>query len=131
MNRDELRTITERWIALWNVPFDAAGFDALHADDFVDESSAGRPPTKAGFAAGVVELLRVFPDLVTRVEDLVVDEERQRVAVRWSARGTAVAAFLGRPPTGRPATLTGIEIVEIRGGRITCRWGEWDPGGGG
>ena len=29
-----------------------------------------------------------------------------------------------------PVTLTGIEIVTVRDGRISRRWGEWDPGSG-
>ncbi|HMB68693.1 MAG TPA: ester cyclase [bacterium] len=131
MDRDELRAIAERWIALWNPPFDGDAFEALHAADFVDESPAGRPPTRAGFAEGVVNLLRIFPDLRAEVEDLVIDEREQSVAVRWSARGTAVEPFLGREPTGRVTLLAGIEIIRVRGGRIARRWGEWDPGDGG
>jgi len=128
MTRPELETLAEEWISLWSAPGDPRRFDALHADDFIDESSAGRPPTKAGFAEGVAHLLRVFPDLAARIDGLVVDEERQTLSVRWSARGTAVEPFLGRTPSGRPVTLTGIEIIAVRDGRIVRRWGEWDPG---
>ena len=123
MTRDELADLTAKWISLWCPPVDWALYDALHADDFRDGSSAGREPTKAGFAEGVEQLARIFPDLETRIEDLVIDEERQTVAVRWSARGTAVEP-------GRPVTLTGIEIIRVREGRIAERWGEWDPGPG-
>jgi len=35
--RDELESVARRWIALWCAPGDRAAFDALHADDFVDE----------------------------------------------------------------------------------------------
>jgi steroid delta-isomerase-like uncharacterized protein len=130
MTRSELATLTTEWISLWGAPFDRKRFDRLHADDFRDASPAGRPATKAGFAEGVVRLLRVFPDLDTRVEDLVIDEQRQSVAVRWSARGVAVEPFLGRGPTGRATSITGIEIVRVRDGRIVERWGEWDPEAG-
>jgi predicted ester cyclase len=46
--------------------------------------------------------------------------------VRWSATGTNRRAYLGVGPTGRRVAITGIEIVEISGGRILRRWGEWD-----
>ena len=84
------------------------------------------PLTKAGFAQGLAEFIEAFPDLQTRVEDLVVDEAGSRVAVRWSAQGTNRAAFLGIGPTRRLTTITGIEIIEIHDGQITRRWGEWD-----
>ena len=56
----------------------------------------------------------------------MVDETASLVAVRWSAQGTNRAAFLGIGPTWRLTTITGIEIIEIRDGQITRRWGEWD-----
>ena len=74
----------------------------------------------------MAEFITAFPDLQTRVEDLVVDEVRSTVAVRWSAQGTNRAAYLGIGPTGRLTTITGIEIIEIQDGQITRRWGEWD-----
>jgi predicted ester cyclase len=70
--------------------------------------------------------VRAFPDLVTTVDDLVIDEMRSQVTVRWTARGTNRARFLGMAPTGRTTTFRGIEILEIRGDRIARRWGEWD-----
>lgn len=124
--REELAAIAERWLALWSVPVDWAAFDRLHADDFEDMAPAGRPATKEGFAQGLRGLIAAFPDLHARVEDLVVDVERGRVAVRWSASGTNETRYLGIGPTHRVTTITGIEIIEIRGGRIVRRWGEWD-----
>jgi steroid delta-isomerase-like uncharacterized protein len=126
MQRSELEDLTRDWISLWSAPVNWARFDQLHADDFEDMAAAGRPPDKAGFAAGLRRLVEAFPDLQARVEDLVVDEPRQRVAVRWSALGTNRAAYLGIGPTGRPTPITGIEIIEIEAGRVRRRWGEWD-----
>jgi steroid delta-isomerase-like uncharacterized protein len=124
--RSELESLTREWIALWSAPVNWQRFDQIHAGDFEDLSAAGRSPTKAGFAAGLRKLVEAFPDLVTRVEDLVVDEPRQRVAVRWSAAGTNQGAYLGIGPTQRATPITGIEIIEIEAGRVRRRWGEWD-----
>lgn len=124
--RSELAAVATEWVSLWNVPVDWNLFDRIHADAFEDCSSAGRPSTKAGFAAGLAELVRAFPDLRTTVEGLVVDDDSSLVAVRWRARGTNRAKYLGRGPTNRLTAITGIEIVEIRGGQVTRRWGEWD-----
>jgi predicted ester cyclase len=101
-------------------------FDHLHADDFVDHSSAGRPPTKRAFGDGLAAMVAAFPDLSTRVTELVIDETAGRVAVAWAATGTNRARYLGIGPTNRATTITGIEIIAIRDHRIVARWGEWD-----
>lgn len=122
----ELENIATQWISLWCVPVYWKLFDRLHADTFEDCSAAGCAPTKQGFADGLRELMRAFPDLQTHIEQLVVDVENSRVAVHWSAQGTNKAAFLGIGPTGRVTSITGIEIIEVKQGRIVRRWGEWD-----
>ena len=126
MRRSELEDVTRRWISLWCAPTDWELFDQLHSDDFEDMSPAGRDTSKSGFAQGLKQLVDAFPDLATKVEDMIVDEETQRVAVRWSSVGTNKRRFLAVGPTHRTITITGIEIIEISDGRITRRWGEWD-----
>jgi steroid delta-isomerase-like uncharacterized protein len=128
VTRSELEKIARQWISLWCLPTDWGLFDRLHAEDFQDRSPAGRGSSKEAFASGLRQFAEIFPDLVTRVEDLVVDEAAGRVAVRWSAEGTNRRRFLGVGPTHRKTTITGIEIIEVAGGRIVCRWGEWDIG---
>jgi steroid delta-isomerase-like uncharacterized protein len=125
-SRTELEALTRQWISLWCVPVDWQLFDRLHSDDFEDAASAGRPPTKQGFAAGLAEFTRAFPDLQTRIETLVIDEAQARVAVRWSADGENRETFLGIGPTRRRTHISGVEIIEVLAGRIRRRWGEWD-----
>jgi predicted ester cyclase len=124
--RAKLEAIAERWISLWSAPVDWKLFDELHADDFEDCSAAGRETSKAAFAGGIADLIAAFPDLHTRVDDLIVDVPASRVAVRWSAVGTNKQRYLDIGPTGRETLVTGIEIIEVRGDRVVRRWGEWD-----
>ena len=125
-NREFLENLTKQWISLWTCPVDWSLFDTLHADHFQDLAAAGRPTTKEGFAAGLKLMTEAFPDLETIVDDLVVDVERQTVAVRWTSRGTNARSFLGVGPTGKLTEFRGIEIIEVCGGKIIRRWGEWD-----
>jgi steroid delta-isomerase-like uncharacterized protein len=129
MTRSELEDLTRRWISLWSVPTDWKLFDQIHSEDFEDMSPAGREPSKQAFAKGLQELIEAFPDLSTRVEDMIVDETAQRVAVRWSSIGTNRRKFLGVGPTHHQTSITGIEIIEVSNGQITKRWGEWDISG--
>lgn len=126
VDRMELTRIAEKWISLWTVPVDWELFDSLHADDFEDLSSAGRSSTKEGFARGLRELIHAFPDLKTRIEDIVIDTEKYQIAIRWSAVGTNRSRFLDVGPTGKTTHITGIEIIELLDGKIVRRWGEWD-----
>jgi steroid delta-isomerase-like uncharacterized protein len=129
MTRSELEDLTRRWISLWSVPTDWKLFDQIHSEDFEDMSPAGREPSKQALAKGLQELIEAFPDLSTRVEDMIVDETAQRVAVRWSSIGTNRRKFLGVGPTHHQTSITGIEIIEVSNGQITKRWGEWDISG--
>ena len=126
MDRPTLETLTRKWISLWCAPVDWRLFDQLHAETFEDYSTTGHAPDKAGFAQGLAELVRAFPDLQTWIEDVVIDEQRSRVAVRWVAEGIHRNAFMGLDPTGQRTTFAGIEILEVTGDQITGRWGEWD-----
>jgi predicted ester cyclase len=46
--------------------------------------------------------------------------------VRWTATGSHLGAFLGRPPSGRTVTVHGIEVIRCSDGVVAERWGEWD-----
>ena len=126
MNRPTLKYLTRQWISLWCPPVDWPLFDRLHAESFEDYSAAGHPPDKMGFALGLAELTRAFPDLQTWIEDLVIDEQRSRVAVRWVAEGIHRVAFMGLEPNFQRTIFTGIEILEVVAGQITGHWGERD-----
>ena len=126
VNLSALEAIARRWVSLWTAPVDWQLFDELHAEGFVDASSAGRPADRQGFAAGLRAFLAAFPDVQTVVEDLVVDAAASKVAIRWRALGTNASRYLGAGPTNRATLITGIEIIQVEGGVITRRWGEWD-----
>ncbi|MBE0567838.1 MAG: ester cyclase [Krumholzibacteria bacterium] len=123
---EDLRAIVRAWIEEGWRRGDPGVVDRLHAPDFTDHDPGGRTPDNAGFKEGIARLFAAFPDLAAEAQDLVVDTAAGTVAVRWSAAGTHLGAYLGAAPTGRTVRFKGIEIVRIRGGRITERWGEWD-----
>ncbi len=125
-NRQALEQIAERWLAEGWQKGRAAVVDELHAPDFVDHDPAGRTPDLNGFKQGIVALYTAFPDFRAAIEDLAIDPAAQKITLRWRGTGTHRGVFLGHPPTGRMIRFKGIEILQIRSGRITARWGEWD-----
>jgi predicted ester cyclase len=68
-----------------------------------------------------------FPDLHYRIEDLI--DAGDKVIVRWTATGTDTLGFMGRPPTQKVATVTGINIYRAEGGLLVEHWDEWNLAG--
>jgi predicted ester cyclase len=123
---DELRRLAIRWLEeLWQRGR-AEVVDELHAPEFVDRSSAGRPTDREGFKVGVRELYAAFPDFAADLDDLLTVASRGEVVLRWSGAGTHRGRFLGVEPTGRRIAFRGIEILRFDGAWIVERWGEWD-----
>jgi steroid delta-isomerase-like uncharacterized protein len=66
-----------------------------------------------------------FPDIRVTVEDQLAEEDK--VATRWTARGTHLGKFLGLAPTGDEVTVSGIEFDRIIAGRIDEAWIAYHP----
>ena len=100
-----------------------------HADklgEIVSPQFVGVGPERGPAAfGGVITALRgAFPDLVYTVEDVVA--EGDRVAVRWTWRGTHKHAFRSFAPTGKQVTNTGFAIFQVTDGKLTRAWLETD-----
>jgi predicted ester cyclase len=78
----------------------------------------------AAFAAPVGAVRAAFPDLAYTIEDLVAGGDR--VAVRWTWRGTFLHAFRSFAPTGEKIANTGFAIFQIADGKIARTWVETD-----
>jgi len=123
---ENLTIIANRWIEIGWQKGNVDALDSLHAPDFVDRDPSGRRSDLAGFKQGILDLYAAFPDFYTEIENLVVDETSQQVAIKWKSTGTHRGEFMGFSPTGNQIQFSGIEIIRIEKGLITERWGEWD-----
>jgi steroid delta-isomerase-like uncharacterized protein len=69
----------------------------------------------------VVEMYRSWStDYHSTIEDLVA--EGDKVACRWSGRGTHQGDLMGVAATGKAITVTGIAIFRIANGKIREEW---------
>ncbi len=66
-----------------------------------------------------------FPDIRVTIEDQLAEDDK--VATRWTARGTHLGEFLGLAPTGDEVTVSGIEFDRMVGGRIDEAWVGYHP----
>ena len=127
--REQLKTIAQQWVEAGWQKGDAAAVYAMYTPEFVDVSSpTGYLGTRDDNIEGIIGLYTAFPDFYATVDDLVLDVETEKVAVRWTATGTHRGTFLGAAATGKRVLFHGIETLHISNGRIVERVGEWDEG---
>jgi steroid delta-isomerase-like uncharacterized protein len=69
-----------------------------------------------------------MPDLNVSVDDLFATGDK--VAMRWTARGTNDGELQGMPPTHRTVEMTGTSIDRFDAhGKLVETWDQWDNAG--
>ncbi len=107
---------------------DFGALNALAAPDCPDHADAPGPaPCPEALAHFLATWRAAFPDLQITVEDMIA--EGDRVAARWTLRGTHRGDFLGVPATGRQVTVAGMEFYRLADGQIAERWAVVDIAG--
>ena len=102
--------------------------DEVFAADYVDHDiPPGLPANLEGFKQLVSMYRAAFPDLHITIEDVIA--EGDKVVLRWVAKGTHQGDLMGIPPTNKQATVTGIDINRVAGGKIAEHWGNFDQMG--
>jgi predicted ester cyclase len=52
--------------------------------------------------------------------------QQQKVVIRWTMRATHQGELMGIAPTGKPVTVTGIDIFRLSAGKLAEMWQNWD-----
>jgi serine phosphatase RsbU (regulator of sigma subunit)/predicted ester cyclase len=99
-----------------------AAVDEFMAPDYVEH--AGIPGSRSSGGDALKQLIALyrgaFPDLRSTIEDIFT--EGDRVAYRWTARGTHLGEWAGISPTGNHMAATGITIFRIAEDKIVEGW---------
>ena len=77
------------------------------------------------FKASIVATRSAFPDLVTTIDEVVI--EGDRAAIRWHSSGIHQHPFLGVPATKRQVDVSGATFSRFEGDRIVEEFVTWDP----
>jgi len=59
--------------------------------------------------------------LTLTIEDIVVDGDK--LWARMTCRGTHQGPLMGLPPTGKPFTITVIDVCRFEEGKVVEHWG--------
>jgi steroid delta-isomerase-like uncharacterized protein len=118
------RTDIERLVRRWTQDAIAEGrldvFDELLTTDAVDRSGPAPTMGVESFKARAAAVRSAFADIQIVLDDLVVEGEA--IAWRWTLTGTHVGPFAGLAPTGRRATLRGVNFQRLKDGRVQEHW---------
>jgi predicted ester cyclase len=97
---------------------------ALCAEDYRATINANPPMNLAGHQAFSTAFYAAFPDTAHTIDEIVAQDDR--VAVRFTLRGTHQGSFFGIPPTQRPIAVPAVVIMHVRDGRVTDLQGVFD-----
>jgi steroid delta-isomerase-like uncharacterized protein len=68
-----------------------------------------------------IQTLRgAFPDITFNIEDMVA--QCDKVVIRWTANVTRTGDYFGIPPTGKSATITGMNTWQVQDGKAVEGW---------
>lgn len=121
MSTEENKAVVRRWNEdFWNKDNPDA-IEELCATNYVLH---GAPPGVAPGFEGMKQAHAMhhagFPDMHFTIEDMVA--EGDKVATRFTLRGTHKGEWAGIPPTGKQVTMTGMEITRFEGGKYRETW---------
>ena len=122
MSAAENKALVRRFVdEFWNGGNLLAADEMMAADAVVHEPVIGTP---ADLKTLVGDFRTAFPDWHSTVEEMIV--EGDRVAERWTGRGTHRGEFQGIPPTGNQVAVPGVVFYRIADGKIVEFRGQFD-----
>lgn len=119
---EENKAIIRRFFELMSQKELDAQFELL-APEYVGHYTDGDMTVEQSKQMGK-SLFDTFPDFNATVDDLV--GEGDKVAVRFTYRGTQKGEFMGIAPTGSKFNITNSGIFKISNGKIVEMWATMD-----
>jgi predicted ester cyclase len=98
--------------------------DEFVATEYVWHGPSQEVSGPEGIKQLITVFLTAFPDLQMTFEDQM--GEGDKIASRWTVRGTHQGDLFGIPPTGKQVTFTGLVISRMVGNQITEEWEHFD-----
>jgi steroid delta-isomerase-like uncharacterized protein len=124
MSAEENKALVRRFVEeFWNEGKTAAA-DELMALDAEIHMPTGEVVDPDGLKSFAGTFRESFPDWHSTFEELIAEGER--VAERWTGRGTHRGELQGIPPTGKRVEVPGSVFYRIVGGKIVEFRGQLD-----
>jgi steroid delta-isomerase-like uncharacterized protein len=111
ITREEILDLLQRFAV---EPWTTGNVDVL--DDLVTEDYTLQGGGLEELKDAIRDVRAGLPDLSVTLSDVIV--EGDRVAYRWTMRGTHQGEYEGIPQTGKPITYTGITLLRFEDGKV-------------
>lgn len=118
--------IVQRYVEGYNQK-DIDVLDETVTDDIVVHGLIGADGPVRGIDAykeWAGQMLNGLPDAKIEIQDTFTVDDR--VAARWTVRGTHDGDLFGIPPTGEATEVTGLALFRIEDGKIAEKWYQQD-----
>ncbi|HSX25820.1 MAG TPA: ester cyclase [Chlamydiales bacterium] len=122
-NKKLVQSYVER---VWNQG-DLAALKSLTTTDFTYLIGGQPARNLSGMEQFITDTHVAFPDW--RIEIVEILAEGKKVVIRWQGQVTHRGVFNGVPPTGKRIAVSGINIYQIEGGKISLEWEQTDTVG--
>lgn len=100
-----------------------SALDTVCAPNMVDHSTAaapGQPNDLEGFKKRVNGHRVGIPDLRFSIMKMIIEEDL--MAFQWEMSGTNTGPYMGRPPSGNPIRIVGMNMERLENGKIVEHW---------
>lgn len=125
-----MQHIKEAVTAAWEAAWDRGAVDAfdriLDADYRRESTSSKRVTGAADLKREILDVRAAFPDLVTTIDKLIIDDDGESAAIFWHTTGTFTNDLQGVPASGSCVETRGSNLVRFREGRIVSEQVTWD-----
>ncbi|QRQ78155.1 flavin reductase [Glutamicibacter protophormiae] len=122
--------VKESLISAWEAAWDHGHVDALdtifHPEFQRVSSQSGNAIDAEALKQDILDVRAAFPDLVTTIDHLLVDEGEQSIAIFWHTNGTFSNDLQGVPATGSTVETRGSNLLKIQEGLVISEQVTWD-----
>lgn len=124
MDRSQAEALAQRWAHEGVAKGQVEVFDELVSADAIDHSGPTDVQGIEGFKVRTRAVHAALQSIEIVVEELLVDGDK--IAWRWTLKGTHHGPFLGVPPTGKRVSMTGMNIQRVSHGLVVEHWSNAD-----
>lgn len=125
MSAESVRSLFQRYFDEGTNSGDLSVIDDVFAEDYVHFDPVNPDPRgvvgRQGVRDHVTTLRSAFPDIAFHMDDVIIQGD-EKIVVRWHATLTHTGDYFGIPPTGKEATITGMNTWHLADGKAVEGW---------
>lgn len=125
MPADDNRKVMQRFMEFINTASEKLAAELISPDAIFHVPGGPEPMRGPGGYLAIVGMIRDgFPDIQWTLEEMIA--EGDRVAARFTMRGTHQGTFFGVPPSGKQIAVQAMNFYRLAGGQFVEEHGQPD-----